>query len=105
VWWADLPEPAASNPASGGPVVVQSDPFNDSRLETVVVVPLTTNLASRHSRGRSGSTLGRRAAAESLARVDQVTRRRESSLRAATGRVSPTLLARVLAALDLVLGR
>jgi mRNA interferase MazF len=45
VWWADLPEPAASAPGYRRPVVVvQSDAFNRSRLATVTVVALTGNL-------------------------------------------------------------
>lgn len=44
-WWADLPEPSASEPGYRRPVlVVQSDEFNRSRIRTVVAVALTTNL-------------------------------------------------------------
>lgn len=45
VWWAELPEPNASEPGYRRPVlVVQSDEFNASRISTVVVVALTSNL-------------------------------------------------------------
>jgi len=45
VWWADLGEPGGSGPGYRRPVVVvQADPFNRSRIATVVVVPLTTNM-------------------------------------------------------------
>ena len=45
VWWAKLPEPTGSGPGHRRPVlVVQSEPFNRSRLQTVVVVILTSNL-------------------------------------------------------------
>lgn len=45
IWWAELPEPAASEPGYRRPVaIVQSDDFNRSRIRTVVVVVLTTNL-------------------------------------------------------------
>ncbi len=44
MWWADLGEPAGSGPGYRRPVVVvQADPFNRSRIATVVVVPLTSN--------------------------------------------------------------
>lgn len=49
VWWAELPPPAGSEPGYRRPVVVlQSDQFNRSRINTVVVVIITsnTNLAS-----------------------------------------------------------
>ena len=45
VWWAGLPEPAASEPGYRRPVlVVSSDEFNRSRIRTVVAAVLTTNL-------------------------------------------------------------
>ena len=45
VWWADLPPPTGSGPGFRRPVViVQSDSFNRSHIQTVVCVPLTTNV-------------------------------------------------------------
>jgi mRNA interferase MazF len=45
VWWAALPDPAASEPGYRRPVlVVSSDEFNRSRIRTVVAAILTTNL-------------------------------------------------------------
>jgi len=45
VWWVDLGEPRGSGPGYRRPViVVQGDAFNRSALQTVVVVPLTSNL-------------------------------------------------------------
>jgi mRNA interferase MazF len=45
IWWADLSEPVGSAPGLRRPVVVvQGDPLNRSRIGTVVVVPLTSNL-------------------------------------------------------------
>ena len=45
VWWADLGEPAGSEPGFRRPVlIVQSDAFNRSRLRTVLAVVLTSNL-------------------------------------------------------------
>ena len=46
IWWAELPEPSGSGPGYRCPVlVVQADAFNRSRIQTVVVVALTSNLA------------------------------------------------------------
>lgn len=46
VWWADLGEPSGSRPAKRRPVVVvQSDPYNESRLNTVIVLAITSNTA------------------------------------------------------------
>ena len=45
VWWADLPAPTGSSPGFRRPVVVvQGDALNQSRLATVVCIPLTSNL-------------------------------------------------------------
>lgn len=45
VWWASLPDPRGSEPGFRRPVVVvQSNDFNRSRIATVIVVVLTSNL-------------------------------------------------------------
>jgi mRNA interferase MazF len=46
VCWADLGEPRGSKPAKRRPVlVIQSDPFNVSRLATTVAAVITSNTA------------------------------------------------------------
>lgn len=46
IWWASLPDPVGSVPGLRRPVViVQSNPFNDSRINTVIVAVITSNLA------------------------------------------------------------
>lgn len=45
VWWADLAEPRGSEPGKRRPViVVQEDSITRSRIQTVMVVPMTSNL-------------------------------------------------------------
>ena len=45
IWWASLPDPHGSGPGYRRPVViVQSDSFNESRINTVIVAILTSNL-------------------------------------------------------------
>jgi mRNA interferase MazF len=45
VWWADLREPEGSAPGFRRPVlIVQSDAFNASRIGTVVVAAITSNM-------------------------------------------------------------
>ena len=45
IWWADLDEPSGSEPGFRRPVlIVQSDAFNRSRLQTVIAVVLTSNI-------------------------------------------------------------
>jgi mRNA interferase MazF len=44
IWWADLGEPHGSKPAKRRPVlVIQSGPFNASRLNTTVAAVITSN--------------------------------------------------------------
>jgi mRNA interferase MazF len=46
IWWASLPAPTGSGPGFRRPVVVvQSNPFNQSRIATIVVAIVTSNLA------------------------------------------------------------
>ena len=46
LWWAVFPPPVGSEPAARRPVVVvQADSFNQSRIGTVLVVAVTSNLA------------------------------------------------------------
>lgn len=45
IWWANLPEPTGSNPSYRRPVlIVQSDHFNRSKINTTVVLVISTNL-------------------------------------------------------------
>jgi mRNA interferase MazF len=45
IWWADLGEPSGSGPGFRRPVlIIQSDAFNRSRLQTVIAVVLTSNI-------------------------------------------------------------
>jgi mRNA interferase MazF len=45
IWWADLPEPEHSKPGGRRPVVViQSNAFNRSTIQTVIVVVMTSRL-------------------------------------------------------------
>jgi mRNA interferase MazF len=44
IWWASLPEPIGSEPGYRRPVlIVQDDIFTQSRINTVIVVILTSN--------------------------------------------------------------
>ena len=44
LWWVDLGIPYGSEPAYKRPVlIIQNDFFNNSKINTTVIVPLTTN--------------------------------------------------------------
>lgn len=45
VWWAELPQPAASGPGYPRPVIIiQANSFNRSRIKTIMVLVVTSNL-------------------------------------------------------------
>jgi mRNA interferase MazF len=45
IWWADFPEPIKSEPGFRRPVVIiQSDSFNRSKINTVICAVITSNL-------------------------------------------------------------
>jgi mRNA interferase MazF len=98
IWWASLPAPRGSGPGYRRPVVVvQADSFNRSRIQTVIVAPITSNMKLAASPGnvvlaRRQSKLGR----DSVVNVSQVITLDRSFL---TERVS-RLPARAIQALD-----
>jgi mRNA interferase MazF len=45
IWWANLPPPQGSAPAKRRPVlVIQSDSFNQSAINTVICAMITSNM-------------------------------------------------------------
>lgn len=57
IWWANLPEPSGSGPGYRRPVlVIQTDKFNQSQLNTVVIVIISTNLTLIRSDGNVSLT-------------------------------------------------
>jgi mRNA interferase MazF len=45
IWWASLPSPKGSGPGHRRPVlIVQSDAFNASRIQTIIAAVMTSNL-------------------------------------------------------------
>lgn len=52
IWWASLPEPQGSSPGYKRPVlVIQANEFNESRINTVVVAAISSNLALAEAPG------------------------------------------------------
>ena len=52
LWWADFGLPFGSEPGLRRPVlIVQDDAYTRSRLNTVIVVPLSTNLVLENAPG------------------------------------------------------
>lgn len=45
IWWASLPDPVGSGPGFRRPyLIVSANPFNESRIDTVVALVITSNL-------------------------------------------------------------
>jgi len=52
IWWADYGIPFGSEPGFNRPVlIIQSDALNKSKIHTIIVVPLTTNLLLKDAPG------------------------------------------------------
>ena len=52
VWWAALPPPSGSGPGFRRPVlVIQSYPFNESRISTAIIAVITSKLALAEAPG------------------------------------------------------
>jgi mRNA interferase MazF len=106
VWWADLGEPDGSEPGYHRPIlIVQSDAFNRSRLQTVMAVILTTNARLVDAPGNvllPAKSTG--LPKDSVANVSQVITVDRAFLTESAGRVRGQLLKDVDTGLRLVLG-
>jgi mRNA interferase MazF len=74
IWWASLPDPIGSEPGYRRPVlIVQDDIFTQSRINTVIVVIITSNTKLEEA---PGNTLLQREATglpkDSVANVSQL---------------------------------
>lgn len=106
IWWADLPTPKGSEPGYQRPVlIVQSDFFNQSRIQTVLAVALTSNLRLAKAPGNvllSAAKTG--LPKDSVANVSQLVTLDKSSLLEPAGKLEPGVLARVEDGLKVILG-
>lgn len=107
VYWASLEDPAGSGPGYRRPVlVVQGDSFNASRLATVVVVPLTSNLRWAAAPGNVLLPAERTGLPkDSVANVSQIVAIDRSILSDRVGHLADADLELVLVGIRLVLGR
>jgi mRNA interferase MazF len=105
IWWAGLGLPRGSEPGHRRPVlVVQSDDFNRSRIATVVVVAITSNMALAFAPGnvvcRPKSTGLRRPSVINVSQLATMDRKR---LTERIGRVTEPTMHQVDEGLRLVL--
>jgi mRNA interferase MazF len=107
VVWASLDPPTGSGPGSRRPVVVvQGEAFNASRISTVVVVALTSNLRLAAAPGNVRLTSRDTGLPkDSVANVSLIASVARGLLTERVGRLRDHHLQLVLAGIDLVLGR
>lgn len=107
IFWAVLSDPIGSGPGFTRPVViVQGDALNASRLATVVVVPLTSNLRWASAPGNVLLKSRRTGLAkDSIANVSQIVAVDRTVLSEHVGRVTKAQLELILGGIDVVLGR
>jgi len=105
IWWADLAEPRGSEPGFRHPVLIlQAEPFNRSRLRTVVGIVVSSNTRLLDAPGNvllpaKETGLPR----DSVANVTQLVTVDRDYLEQRAGKVSPRTLARVEVGVRLVL--
>jgi mRNA interferase MazF len=105
IWWADLAEPRGSEPGFRHPVLIlQAEPFNRSRLRTVVGIVVSSNTRLLDAPGNvllSAKETG--LPRDSVANVTQFVTIDRDYLEDRAGRISPRTSARVEAGVRLVL--
>ena len=106
IWWASLTAPDGSGPGYRRPVlVVQANSFNESRISTVLVAVVTSNLALAHAPGnvrisKSDSSLSK----ASVINVSQILIIDRQLLTKQVGTASGRVMERVSEGLKMVLG-
>ncbi len=106
IWWATLPAPKGSGPGKRRPIlVVQSNAFNASRIQTVVAAVITSNLELADAPGnillrRRHSKLSK----DSVINVSQLITLDRSYLTERVSEISSRLIGSLDEGLRLVLG-
>ena len=106
IWWADFGLPFGSEPGFRRPVlIVQDDSFNRSRIGTVLIVPLTTNLSLEAAPGnvcigKEDSGLSK----DSVAVISQLSAMDRRRLIEIAGAAPGAVMAKVEDGIRLVLG-
>jgi len=105
IYWVDFGEPVGSEPAYRHPcVVVQNNLFNQSRIRTVVVCALTSNLRRAQAPGNILLEKGEGGLPKrSVVNVSQIFTVDKRQLGARIGALSPKRVEQILAGIQLVL--
>lgn len=105
IWWANLSDPVGSGPGFRRPVlIIQSDTFNKSKIDTVICVVVTSNVRLADAPGnvllsKSDSNLPR----ESVVNVSQLITLDKAFLTECVGTINKMLVKKVENGLKLVM--
>ena len=105
IFWIDLGIPGGSEPGYRHPhVVIQNDLFNQSKINTVVVCPLTSNL----KRGKApGNVLLKKGEGnlkkDSVVNISQIVTINKSDLVEKIGSLSPTRIRQLIEGIILLI--
>ena len=106
IWWADLGEPKGSEPGYRRPIVViSSDSFNRSKINTVICAILTSNLSYSDLPGniflsKKSSNLKK----ESVINISQILTLNKDELIDKVSKLSDRYLLKINSSLEFVLG-
>jgi len=104
IWWADLPKPRGSEPGFRRPVlIVQDNAFNRSKINTVIVATITSNVFLASAPGnvrlaKRSTKLGK----ESVVNVSQIITLDKSFLSEKVGKLSAKLQEEINEGLKLI---
>ena len=106
IWWLDLGTPVGSAPGYLRPgVIVSSDRFNGSRINTVIIVPIYSNPAYTRQPGNVALTaLETGLDRDSVANITQVSAIDRQQLGDRIGAVAPSTMSKIDDGLRLALG-
>lgn len=105
IWWADLPDPVGASPGYRRPVlIIQADVFTKSRIATVVVLVISSNLRLSSAPGNVLLHAAEsRLAKDSVINVSQIITLDKTTLSEFIGQVNTKTLTEVEDGLRLVL--
>ncbi len=105
IFWVEQDEPAGSEPGYRRPfVVVQNNLFNKSRINTVVVCALTTNLQRAKSPGNVLLNPGEGGLSKaSVINISQILTINKQSLGEYCGSLPPKKVAQIISGINLLL--
>jgi len=105
IWWASLPEPSGSEPGFRRPLlVISANSFNESRINTVIAVVITSDLRLADAPGNVRLPVrGTGLSKPPVANISQIVTVDKTCLTQRVGKLTPRLLAEVEQGVGLVL--